>query len=184
MELREKINLVRQIAQPATGLPKSTLLNLMVGSVVRMDSSLFMVEEAFNYTEANKHGDKKKFTWKEYMLRDLNDFSIRFLEVEDDDGLHAYLTGDKIAQGRLSETPSKNTKTLTVQGVSAGDFYLEEFCHAIFSGKKGDEQVLMLDYEADNGELLGVEVWEGGNCEAFLYTEVKTKHIEVIAHAE
>ena len=48
MELREKINLVRQIAQPATGLPKSTLLNLMVGSVVRMDSSLFMVEEAFN----------------------------------------------------------------------------------------------------------------------------------------
>ena len=57
MELREKINLVRQIAQPATGLPKSTLLNLMVGSVVRMDSSLFMVEEAFNYTEANKQGD-------------------------------------------------------------------------------------------------------------------------------
>lgn len=186
MELKEKISLARKIAPPATGLPKSTLLNLDVGSVVRINTlsqPLHMVEQVFEYTETNKHGEKKKFKWKEYMLRDLVNFSVSFLEVEDDDELLAYLTGEKVSQGRLSETPHKKLKQLRIEGASTGTLYLEEFCHAVFDGKRGEEQVLMLDYESDKGDMLGVEVWEGGNIEAFFYTEVNVKQIEVIAHA-
>lgn len=184
MELREKIDLVRKIAAPASGVAKKTLLSLKVGSVLRLKgetSPLFMVDDIFDYTETNKHGDKKSFTWKEYSLVNLEDFTTRFLEIEDDDGLHAYLTGEKVPQGKLSEIPSAKTKSLRIGG-KHDEFYLDEVCHAAFSNKNGDEQVLMLDYETDSGILLGVEVWESGNCEAFIYSEVKTKDIEVIAH--
>lgn len=187
MELREKIQLIRKIAEPAKGLPKATLLALEVGSVVRLNKAnnrLLMVEEVYNYQETNKKGERKKFTWKEYMLRDLNDFSICFLEIEDDDGLHAYLTGEKIAQGRFDVTPSKKAKKLNVEGLNHGVFYLEETCHSVFAGKNGDEHVLTLDYETDSGVMLGVEVWEDDNVEAYLYTEEKVNQIDIIAHAE
>jgi|TARA_B110000196_G_C21115710_1_gene650392 hypothetical protein len=187
MELKEKISLVREIAPPVSGMPKSTLLNLKVGSVVRINTltnPLQMVEQVFEYTETNKHGQKKNFKWKEYMLRDLKDFTVSFLEVEDDDELLAYLTGEKVAQGRLSDTPHKGLKQLNIEGAPIGTLYLEEFCHAVFDGKNGEEQVLMLDYESDNGDMFGVEVWEGGNIEAFFYKEVNVKNIEVISHAK
>ncbi len=187
MELKEKISLVREIAPPVSGMPKSTLLNLKVGSVVRINTltnPLQMVEQVFEYTETNKHGQKKNFKWKEYMLRDLKDFTVSFLEVEDDDELLAYLTGEKVAQGRLSDTPHKGLKQLNIEGAPIGTLYLEEFSHAVFDGKNGEENVLMLDYESDDGQMFGVEVWEGGNIEAFFYTELKVKQIEVVSHAE
>lgn len=187
MELQEKIQLVRKIAPPTKGLPKSTLLGLKVGSVVRLNNlnnRLLMVEEVYDYQETNKKGERKKFTWKEYMLRDLNDFSICFLEIEDDDGLHAYLTGEKIAQGRFDVTPSKSAKKLNIEGLGHGLFYLEETCHSVFEGKNGEEHVLTLDYETDDGVMLGVEVWEDDKIEAYLYTEEKVSQIEVVAHAK
>lgn len=185
MELQEKLSLLRRVAPPTQGQPKATLLSLQVGSVVALtlpgkNKALFMVEEAYLYHETNKSGERKKYHWREYMLRNLHDFSTCFLEVEDDDGLAAYLTGEKIAQGRLGDVPGKDTKTLNVAGYSP--FYLDEFCRAVFEGKQGDEHVMLLDYENDDDILLGVEVWDNENCEAYLYSEISVSNIEVVAH--
>jgi hypothetical protein len=184
MELAEKLDLVRGIAPAKTGLPKKSLLNLGVGSVIRaaaISQDLWMVERVYNYQETNQKGERKKYQWKEYMLRNLSDFSTRFFEVEDDDGLSAYITGDKVAQGKMSVAPNKSVKELSIRGVSDGPFYQEEFCSAVFDGDNGDEYVTLLDYESDNGKMLGVEIWEDGNCEAYFYEELKMKGIELIS---
>ncbi len=184
MELAEKLDLVRGIAPAQQGLPKKSLLNLGVGSVIRANSfsqDMWMVERVYNYQETNQKGERKKYQWKEYMLRNLTDFSLRFLEVEDDDGLNAYITGDKVPQGKMSVSPDKSVKELSIRGISGGPFYQEEFCSAVFDGDNGDEHVLLLDYESDQGKMLGVEIWEDGNREAYFYQELKVRDIELIS---
>lgn len=186
MELSEKIKLLRLAGDPVRGVEQKTLLTLNVGSVLEIKTTnthRFLVEEVYDYVETNKKGDLKSFAWREYMLRDLSDFSTCFLEVEDDDGLSVYLTTQKISQGRLSEIPDKTVKKLHVEGVDVGTLYLEETSTAVFN-KQGEEpeHVSLFDYESDSGEMLGVEVWEDGNCFAFFYIEINLTDIGINAH--
>ena len=182
MDLREKLTLINTIAPPVRGLTNSVLMELKTGSALAIGGQQFVVEDSFLYTETNKKGVKKKFTWKEYQLRNLSTFEIVFLEVEDDDGLSAYLTLEKVAEGRISPSPGPSVKQIEVSGLGDGTFYLDETCYAVFDGKHGEENVVMLDYEDDHGTLLGVEIWDGDNGRAYTYKEVSVKPIEVIAH--
>lgn len=188
MELREKISILRDIPAPTPGLSRDVLLSLSNGDALRINGQDYSVRECLTYQELNKKGELKKFTWREYQLINLATFEEVYLEVEDDDGLAAYLTVAKIPSGKLSaERFDKSTKELTVSGLSEL-FYLDDHCSARLTVNSGRQQgetedVLLLDYESESGKtLLGVEVWEDGQCYAFTYKEVDLRNVEVLAH--
>tara|TARA_Y100000310_G_scaffold111852_2_gene110250 strand:- start:1014 stop:1574 length:561 start_codon:yes stop_codon:yes gene_type:complete len=184
MELREKLDLLRGVKTPTKGVAKSVLLSLDVGSVVSHGGTPHIVKEVYDYVELKKGGKKGSFSWREYMLINLNNFETSFLEVEDDDGLSASLTIEKIPQGKLTPSPSWDLKSISIEGdKGSSPFYMEEKSKAVFSSiSSEEEEVILLDFESDDGKLLGVEVWENGNCEAFIYKEVPVNNLEVIAH--
>lgn len=179
--MREKLDLLREIKAPVMSAPKKTLLSLNVGSVVNYKGTPHLVHEVYDYNELKKNSKKTSYSWREYMLINMDTFETSFMEVEDDDGLSASLTVEKIPQGKLTPTPAWDLKEIRVRD-KAGLFFMEEKSKALFQSKSAEEEVMLLDFENDNGALLGIEVWENGNCEAFIYKEIPIKDLEVIAH--
>jgi hypothetical protein len=185
MELRDKIQEVRKLLPPGNPVSKKEALkNLKVGSGVRIGVSSHVVAAVYDYQEYSKKGNPKDFYWKEYRLVNLETFEDNFLEVEDDDGVSVYLTGEKVSAGRFVDNEKPGDKKLHIKGFGvASPFYLDETCHAKFSDGNTEEQVVSYDYEGDDERtLIGVEMWEDGNMKAYTYSEVDISKIEVFAH--
>jgi hypothetical protein len=190
MDLSEKLSVIRGLAPPVSGLGKKALLALNIGSGVQLpDGRRCVVDDVYNYEELDKQGNSKGFFWREYKLVCLANFDELYLEVEDDDGIAAYLTKESVAGGRITPDPEGLPREIGVR-FSSGDvtMYLEEKGYARFTRQSTPDApaatVTTLDYESeDERTLLGVELW-GDSCEAFVYEEVAVKRLGVFAHKE
>jgi hypothetical protein len=185
MELRDKIQEVRRLLPPGNPVSKKEALkDLKLGSGIRISSSSYVVAAVYDYQEYSKKGNPKDFHWKEYRLVNLETFEDSFLEVEDDDGVSVYLTGEKVSVARFPDNEKPGDKKLHISGFgSASPFYLDEICHAKFSDGNSEEKVISYDYEGDDEHtLIGVEVWEDGNMKAYTYSEINLSTVEVFAH--
>lgn len=186
MELSEKIDIIRKLPLPVSGLPRNALLALNVNDGIKIRGERFSVRKVLTYQEMSKKGKLKSFKWREYQLLNLTTFEDVFLEVEDDDGISAYLTEQKIQAGRI-DTPGIGPGSKQIEVVGFNEtFYLDEVCFARFSDDaKPDEteDVVLLDYESEDGSvLLGVEVWGEDQNSAYTYRQIGIAEVEVFAH--
>jgi hypothetical protein len=176
INLAEKLELISTILPPNPGQPKRNLLTLEPGNVIEIGKAQYLVEEAYVCTETNKEFKPKKYTWREYKLRDLKHFEIYFLEVEDDDKIELYITSERVSDRVVYPD---DFKTAIV-----GDtmFHREEVTYGIFSGPKGEETFICHDYESDDGQMLSIEQWNGDdvNTQAYFYKEVKLGTVEIL----
>ena len=177
-----------------TVIPKSkrhqyNLLKVKKEGFIRLDGNLCFVQDIYTYEERSKKG-KVTWTWQELELYDIEDAQIKYLEVEEDDGLEITLSNAEIKVRELN-TSFKNIRaivdeeegSLVYKGVA---YYYEDDSKAFFIKSDKEEPVSLFEFESDNNEYITVEAWGDGADEYQIHHSVMVdeQRIEIIEVGE
>lgn len=153
--------------EPAKPVSPPSPLALNVGDIVLYDDSDWIIQQKLTYRQGG-------YTWYDYQLVDVD--RKCWLSAEDDDGLFTAVYNDV-----RCDIPNPPPRTLDVEGHT---FHLDEAgecdvrVESEFSAPT-TVHVKYWDYEAEDGQLLSIEAWEG-DWDASIGREVSPAELDLL----
>mgnify|MGYP000191405845 CR=1 FL=1 len=162
-----------------------SLLQVEKGGFFRLSDRLYHVQDIYTYEERNKKG-KTTWQWQELELYDIENGTIKYLELEDDDGLEITLSNSEI---KIRELHTSFKNILSIVDDEEGyvqykdvSYYYEDDSKAYFIKSDKEQIVKLYEFESDNKEYITVEAWgdEADEYEIFHSIPVDEQSIEIL----
>jgi len=162
-----------------------SLLQVEKGGFFRLSDRLYHVQDIYTYEERNKKG-KTTWQWQELELYDIENGTIKYLELEDDDGLEITLSNSEI---KIRELHTSFKNILSIVDDEEGyvqykdvSYYYEDDSKAYFIKSDKEQIVKLYEFESDNKEYITVESWgdEADEYEIFHSIPVDEQSIEIL----
>ena len=166
--LDAQFKLIRELVNPIEkkNQKKNDMLKIKSGSFIEHNDRLFYVKEKVTYEE--RKGSKVVDSWNEFELQSIQEKGKSyFCEIEEDDGLKIYFSGEMIKLRELGI--NKSSLKQIVENESSisynnNKFYYDDHYTAFI--KKTNEIVKFVELESDNNYLT-VEEYEDGETRAY-----------------
>jgi hypothetical protein len=189
--------LTRQARVPAGQRFKYTIKDLRPGGFVRLHDDVCHVMAGGRYDEWDEsYAKKQAYTSHEYRLKNMRTAQIVLLEWEEEDQvLRASASAKKLKWSELADEAGEAIDEDDLEEMGSGDgikyrgktFWYDDDWAAKYTaaGKKKGEKAWIYEFEADDGEMLTIEEWGGGekadDYEIWHCLAVDPNAIEIIA---
>jgi len=189
-EYSKRFDAIRKLKNviPQSERHNYNLLQVEKGGFFRLGGRLYLVQDIYTYEERNKKG-KVTWQWQELELYDIENGMVKYLELEDDDGLEITLSNSEV---KIRELHTNFKNILSIVDNEEGhikykdvSYYYEDDSKAYFI-KSGKEQVVTLyEFESDENEYITVEAWgnEADEYEVYHSIPVDEKNVEILTTA-
>jgi hypothetical protein len=179
--LDEQFKIIRQLKNPidANNQQKNDILKIKIGSFIEHENKLFYIKDKITYEE--KKGSKVVDSWSEFELISLQENgAIYFCEIEEDDGLKIYFSGQMIKLRELNIRKGSIKRIIKNEDsvfYKSNEFYYDDDYTAFI--QQTNEAVKFVEFEDDYLNYLTVEEYEDGEMRA--YASQLVSSVKVVA---